>query len=109
MIGGNTTIELQTKTTTRNAIGGTEKHWDTVQTVFGWLDLMQGNSNIETFDSKIAESTHVFIGDYVPITCKVEDARAVDEDGMVYDVTFIDDPMKLHRQVEIFLKLTGGQ
>lgn len=110
MIGGNTSIELQTKTAiTRNAIGGTEATWTTAQVLFGWLDMLTGSAGTQTFDAKIQESTHVFIGDYVPITCKAEDCRAIDEDGLIYDVTFIDDPMKLHKQIEIFLKFTGGQ
>lgn len=111
MIGGNTTIQIQTKTPTRNEIGGTTNTWTTVQSLVGWLDLSGGDSKIKTFNAKIQESTHVFIADYVPIdgSIKAENSRVVDEDGLIYNVMLIDDPMKLHKQIEIYLKFTGGQ
>lgn len=111
MIGGNTTIQIQTKTTTRNEIGGTDKTWTTIQSLFGWVDLSGGDSKHNTFNAKIQESTHVFVGDYVAIdsSIKAENSRVIDEDGMMYDVMLIDDPMKLHKQIEIYLKFTGGQ
>ena len=109
MIGGNTTIQLQTSTTTKNAIGEAVKAWTTVQTIKGWLDLSGGDSKYTSFSAKIQESTHVFVADYVPITASAENARVVDEDGLVYDVMLIDDPMRMHKQIEIYLKFTGGQ
>ena len=36
-------------------------------------------------------------------------SRVVDEDGLIYDVMLIDDPMKMHKQLEIYLKYAGGQ
>ena len=39
---------------------------------------------------------------------KAENSRLIDEDGLIYDVLLIDDPMKFHKQLEIYLKYTGG-
>jgi len=109
MIGGNTTIQLQTSTTTKNAIGEAVKAWTTSQSIKGWLDFSSGDSKYTSYNAKIQESTHVFVADYVAITASAENARVVDEDGLVYDVMLIDDPMRMHKQIEIYLKFTGGQ
>lgn len=111
MIGGNTTVEIQTMTSTKNAIGEGVKAWTTVQTLVGWIDLMNGEAKYTSFNSKIQESTHVFVSDYYDLdpSIKAENSRLVDEDGLIYDITLIDDPMKLHKQLEILLKFTGGQ
>lgn len=110
VIGGNTTIKIQTKTTTRNEIGGTDIAWADKQSLFGWIDLSGGDSKHSTYNAKIQESTHVFIGDYVALNdINSENSRVIDEDGKVYDVMLIDDPMNLHKQIEIYLKYTGGQ
>ncbi|MGD6877837.1 phage head completion protein [Bacillus infantis] len=111
MIGGNTTITIQISTTTKNAIGESVKSWTDVQSIEGWLDLSGGDSKYTTYDAKIQESTHVFISDYIPLDSRIkaENSRVVDEDGLVYDVLLLDDPMKLHKQWEIYLKFTGGQ
>jgi len=39
---------------------------------------------------------------------KAENSRMI-VNGGVYDVKLIDDPMGLHKQLEIYLKYTGGQ
>ena len=112
MIDGNTTIQIQVKTgTTKNAIGERVQEWETVQSINGWLDLSSGDSKYTTYNAKIQESTHVFVADYVPLDSRIkaENSRVVDEDGLVYDVMLLDDPMKLHEQWEIYLKFTGGQ
>lgn len=111
MIGGNTTIQFQISTTKKNAIGEGVKSWETVQEIRGWLDLQSGDSGYQNFNAKIQESTHVFVSDYMTLdaSIKAENSRVVDEDGLVYDVMLIDDPMKLHKQLEIYLKYTGGQ
>ena len=112
MIDGNTTIQIQVKTgTTKNAIGERVQAWETVQSINGWLDLSSGDSKYTTFNAKIQESTHVFVADYVPLNSRIkaENSRVVDEDGLVYDVMLLDDPMNLHKHWEIYLKFTGGQ
>lgn len=108
-IGGNLTAALQVYVTTKNAIGEQVKDWHTVQTFTGWLDLSAGDSR-HTYSTKLQESTHVFVSDYVPIDPRIkpETSRAV-IGGKQYDVMLIDDPMELHEQLEIYLKYTGGQ
>lgn len=112
MIGGNTTIQIQVMMgETRDESGSRVPNWETVQSIPGFLDLSAGDSKRTTFNAKIQESTHVFVADYVPLAegVTVENSRVVDEDGLVYDVMLLDDPMKLHKQWEIYLKYTGGQ
>ena len=109
MIGGNTTIQIQIiKGTTRDAAGSRVPNWETVQSITGWLDLSSGDSKYTTYNAKIQESTHIFIADYVALDVKAENSQMVVNGGR-YDVMLIDDPMGLHKQLEIHLKYTGGQ
>jgi len=119
MIGGNTKAVLQVQTATKNAIGEFVKSWHDVAELTGFLDLQSGDSKYNTFYAKIQESTHVFICDYVPlqdtfevegnvVRVDAENARIV-ANGKRYDVLLIDDPMELHKHLEIYLRFTGGQ
>lgn len=110
MIHGNERADLQIRKITDNALGEQVPEWETVQTLFGWLDLQGGDSKYTTYNAKIQESTHIFLADYVQLSSKItaENSRAVIA-GHVYDIMLIDDPMGRHRQLEIFLKYTGGQ
>ena len=110
MIHGNTRAEIQIRTINDNVIGEQEKKWETIETLFGWLDKMDGESRYTSYDSKIQESTHVFLADYRGLDkrIKAENSRVVIA-GYVYDIMLIDDPMEMHRQLEIYLKYTGGQ
>lgn len=108
MIGGNTTVQIQTSTTTTNEIGEKEKTWTTVRTLTGWLDLSSGDSKYTTYNAKIQESTHVFSCDYTNIGVEPENARMV-ANSKSYDILLIDNPMELNQQLEIYLKYTGGQ
>lgn len=110
MIGGNRVAQIQIRTVTKNRIGEQVESWEGVKELTGWLDLMSGESERLNFHQKIQESTHVFLSDYVPIpdTVAAENSRMVC-DGQIYDITLIDDPMERHRQLEIYLKYTGGQ
>lgn len=111
-IGGNITAVIQTATTTKNAIGEQVKSWSDAQTLKGWLDLQGGESRYTTYNAKIQESTHVFIGDYVPFAAGIteENSRMV-INGKVYDIMLIDNPMEMGSgsQLEIYLRFTGGQ
>lgn len=108
MIGGNTTAEIQTSITEKNEIGEAVKVWQTVDTIKGFLDLSSGDSKYTTYDAKIQESTHVFLADWKALPAGAEKSRLV-VNGAAYDVMLIDDPMGLHRHLEIYLKYTGGQ
>ena len=110
MIGGNTTAILQVSNTTKNEIGEAVKEWTTINFITGFLDLSSGDSKYNTYDAKIQESTHMFIADWKQLdaSVKAENSRMIVNDD-VYDVMLIDDPMGLHKQLEIYLKFTGGQ
>lgn len=111
-IGGNIKATIQISTVTKNAIGEQVKSWQDVQTLKGWLDLATGKSGYSSFHAKIQESTHLFIGDYVPIDSRVtaENSRMI-VNGKVYDIMLMDNPMEMQdgSQWEIYLKYTGGQ
>ena len=110
-IGGNITAFLQLKTgTVRNEIGEVVPQWTTLHTITGFLDLSAGDSRYSTYDAKIQESTHVFICDYLALDERIraENSRLM-LNGKAYDIMLIDDPMELHRQLEFYLKYTGGQ
>jgi head-tail adaptor len=111
-IGGNINATIQVKTTTKNTIGESVQEWSAVQTLRGWLDLAAGKSGYSSFHAKIQESTHIFIGDYVPLDKRItaENSRMVIK-GKVYDIMLLDNPMELESgsQWEIYLKYTGGR
>lgn len=122
MIGGNTVLRFECSTPEPNLIGEPVLTWSAVGELTGWLDLRSesGQLGYTTYNAPIAESTHVFLADYDAMiaAAKCEGCRAVEvvetsdgqrHDGDRYDVQLIDDPMRMHRQLEIYLKLTGGQ
>lgn len=111
MIGGNTTLQLQVCSSVSNEIGEQVETWNTVQSIDGFIDMVSSESNKTTYNAKVVEATDVFISDYVPIAESInaenpDNVRGV-VDGRIYDVQYIDDPMKLHEQLEIYLKYTG--
>ena len=106
MIGGNLNVTLQQKTSgSTNSIGECIQQWSDIQTLLGWLDLSGGDSKY-TNNTKLQESTHIFICDYYPIDTDPKDKRIL-ANGKVYDVLLIDDPLGLHQQLEIYLKYMG--
>lgn len=111
MIGGITRGIIQVKNgTVKNSIGEKVPNWEDKHVLVGWIDLQQGDSKHTTYNAKIQESTHVFICDYEKLEEEItpENSRMIVE-GSRYDVTLIDDVMNMHRQLEIYLKYTGGQ
>ena len=110
MIGGNTTLALQVKTTAHNEIQEAIESWETAQKIKGWLDYQTGDSPRTNYNKKTQESTHFFISDYKKLSedeQNPEKTRAV-INGKVYEILFIDDPMGKHRQLEFYLKKTGA-
>lgn len=109
MIGGNIQAMIQTKNVIENEIGEHEKRWVDAQQIEGFLDLMSGDSNFQSYDAKIQESTHIFVMDFIVLnpTIRPNTARLlIGQD--VYDILLIDNPMNLNRQLEIYLRFTGG-
>lgn len=112
MIGGNTTVSVQIKTAgTKNKVGEMTPNWEKVQDIIGWLDLLDEDTKYTAYMAKVQESTHIFISDYVELDSRIktENSRLVDENGLIYDIMLIDDPMNMHEHLEIYLKYTGGQ
>lgn len=133
---GNTTATIQLKTScSKNVIGEAVPVWEDVFEIKGFLDLASGDSKYTTYNAKIQESSHIFMCNYQNLIAlgtdwlwdemdflnsfinskSKETIRIVSENARVlinndvYDVMLIDDPMNLHRHLEIFLKYTGGQ
>ena len=110
MIYGTTKAVIQLKTTTTNVIGERVPKWVDVDTLFGWLDLQSGDSNYTNYNAKVQESSHVFLADYKELDSRVkaENCRMVIGNS-AYDIMLIDNPMGMNRQIEIYLKFTGGK
>lgn len=110
MIGGNTRAIIQVKTSDiQNKIGEYEIEWQDKVNIIGFLDLSSGETKYNIYKSKIQESTHIFITDYIDLQdITAENSRLIINDE-IYDIALIDDPMWLHKQIEIYLKYTGGQ
>lgn len=106
MIGGNKIATLEVKTTEKNSIGEPVDTWKPYTNIKGFLDFLSGASDFQSYNAKIQESTHVFIGDYVPINLQESECRLV-VDGKPYEITLIDNPMELNKHIEIYLKYTG--
>ena len=106
MIGGNIKAILQQKSTAEtNAIGEKIPTWTDVDTLWGFLDLSSGESHY-TYNTKLQESTHIFICDHTTIDGNAANKRLL-VNGAAYDVLLIDNPMELNQQLEIYLKFVG--
>lgn len=110
MIGGNIDGVFQVKSVTKNKIGEDEEKWEAVQLICGWLDLMSGDSKYTSYYAKVQESTHIFVADYVDLNSCIAsgNSRMVIGKG-IYDVKYIDDPMEMHQQLEIYLTYIGDE
>lgn len=107
-IGGNTFLRPLVKNgVTSNEIGQNEVNWKPLKKIVGWLDLQNGSSSL-SYQAKIQDATHVFMCDYREDVAKLkaEECR-VRIDGDDYEILWIDDPMNLHKHLEIFLKSVG--
>ena len=104
MIGGNLKAIIQEKTFDKNIIGENTISWMPLDTILnGFLDYLSGEGSYSTYNSKLSDSTHVFVCDYVEFKFDIR-KHSLLIDGEVYDITFVDDPMNLHKHLEIFLK-----
>lgn len=110
MIGGNINAVIQVKASVgKNEIGEDMVSWNDKAELFGFLDLSAGDSKRTVYSAKIQESTHIFICDYSDLSgITAENARFICS-SREYEILLIDDPMELHRHLEIYLKLAGGQ
>lgn len=106
MIGGNTTLVLQNKVSTKNKLGERVISYTDYMSLKGWLDLNGAYSNYETYNAHIKDSSHVFICDYVNISAADTTLSAL-VNGKRYDVSYIDNPQGRNRQIEIYLNYVG--
>lgn len=105
-IGGNTNLILKIKSQTENEIGEKITQWVDYKTIKGFLDFASETTGRSKYNSKIVESTHVFVCDYLDIG-KEETELMAYHNNKQYEITYIDDPMGLHYHLEIFLKYIG--
>ena len=107
MIGGNTIANIQLKTSSKNEYGALSDTWKDVTTVRGFLDFVGGDGSYKSnFKGKLEETTHIFICDFnedVALKTTPTTSRLI-IDGKIYEVLMIDDPMSLHKHLEIMLK-----
>ena len=108
-IGGNITGIIQTKTTGKNAIGEPVNTWADAFNQVGWLGMQSGEKRRASFNAKIEESSHVFLCDFHPgiYALADRDTRMIIK-GVVYDVTYIDNPDEMDEQLEIYLRRVGA-
>lgn len=116
-IGGNLNALLQINVVgDKDSIGKRQSDWVTVLTLNGWLDLSNGDSHYNVFNTKIEDSTHIFFCDYINLSNVTRDeetisitsknARLVIK-GLVYDILLIDNPMNMNEHLEIYLRFVG--
>ncbi|MBD5550476.1 MAG: hypothetical protein HDQ96_04770 [Lachnospiraceae bacterium] len=117
-IGGNKSAVIQVTKKEKNKIREFEKVYVEAQDIIGWLDLMDGDSKHLNYNTKMQESTHVFLCDYTELIYQADgkpDAKITPEnsrmivDGEIYEVKLYDDPMGMHEHLEIYLKYAGGR
>lgn len=107
MIGGNVNLVIKSKEQVKNIIGeNVPKSWVEYKTIHGFLDFMTEATGRTNYNSKIVDSDHVFICDYVEINKPLTELKAYCN-NKEFDITYIDDPMNLHKHLEIFLKYIG--
>lgn len=111
MIGGNVQATLQVCVGYRMPSNGEQPpNWNNLAALTGWLDLQTGDSKY-TYGAKLQESTHIFLCDYVDLYAQRDHFRKSNKrlvvNGVTYDVLLIDDPMELHQQLEIYLRMVG--
>lgn len=113
-VNGNITAEIQIRTTTKNSIGENKQNWDTVGSVIGWLDYYTAYNEVNQYNAKIQDTTHIWICDVDKWNASVQGQTVTSENcrlivkGNIYNVLLIDDPMELGQHLEIFLKYIGG-
>lgn len=106
-IGGNIACTLKyAKEYTSNSIGEKVPVETDYMVITGFLDLANGDSKHINYDTKLQESTHIFICDYVEIDKRTTELKAYINNKM-YDVMLIDNPMELNEHLEIYLKYVG--
>lgn len=108
-IGGNATAAIETMMVTTNDIGEPVKTWTQVCQLTGYLDLMGETKENNNLSSFVSDSTHVFICDYVALSGVTPETARLKCGNEAFQIIYVDDPMGLHHQLEIYLKKSGWQ
>ena len=105
---GNITAILRYKTGeyVLNSIGERVPEVKDLITLTGYLDMTSNDAKYTLHNAKIQESDHLFICDYVAIPHKTNELTLVCN-GKDYDVLLVDDPMEMHKHLEIYLRYVG--
>lgn len=101
-------IDLISKVSTSDGIGGTDTTLTSVGTFKGLIDML-GKSNKEVANQFTVESTHICLT-YVSIFDMNNRGDRLELDGLQYEIMYVDKPLhfigkKYH--VEIYLKVLG--
>ena len=109
-IGGNILGKVLTKQkTSTNEIGEPIIGWVESYDIKGWLGMQTGDSPRNNYNTKLEESTHVFLCDYHSgIYSLADNDNRMEIKGKMYDVMYIDNPDEMDEQLEIYLKKVGG-
>lgn len=109
-IGGNILGKVLTKQKTgTNEIGEPILNWVESYSIKGWLGMQTGDSPRNNYNTKLEESTHVFLCDYHSGIYSLADKDVrMEIKGKMYDVMYIDNPDEMDEQLEIYLKKVGG-
>ena len=109
-IGGNISGTIQTQSgVVVNAIGEAESTWQNAFTVRGWLGMQSGENRYNTFNTKLEESSHVFLMDYHSGVYGLADQNTrMILKNVLYDVLYIDNPDEMNEQLEIHLRRVGA-
>ena len=108
MIGGNVEARIEIRNTTKNNIGERTSEWTPVQILNGFLDYSGGDSKRIAYNTKLEESTHIFISHYEILDSRITESNSrILINGKPYDVLKYDDPMGMNRHWEIFLRYVG--
>lgn len=97
---------IEAYSSVEDIIGGIIENWNTLVTVEGYIDLLDG-SDLPVVQNAITEnSTHILI---IPKYTDgiTDDMRVVGEDGRYYTITYSDNPVGQNHHNEIYLKYGG--
>lgn len=89
-----------------NGMGGFINQYQTLFTVYGYIDMLTGSDLNSVQSAIVEESTHILI---IPdfIDGVTDDMRVVDKSNRHYTVTYSDNPVEQNHHNEIYLKYGG--
>ena len=104
-IGGNIRAIIQIKETKRNDLGETVTEFKYFKTITGYLDYISGESTFAVYNTKLQDTTHIFICDYEDLPEENEIRFLINDKP--YEIKLIDIPMRIKHHMEIYLRYVG--